>query len=290
MSKRRHKVSDEISFRWSRRKRRGDSYRKIAFDEGYDRRFVAKVVNEFDRQHQLQEGVTTLREARVAFLRQHLQMLEEAALELLELAARPVMLWPLGLPSPGVRMPLSKPNIESDLLQKISALLLAETQSRGSDWFKQHMAQREAKVLVKDLKEHLPSLWEQVEIWEQQATKKQRSCKELIKHLKDKKIPQGLFESGLKEGLRVLSNSDNSEENESLPRLPDKLKVPQDVGQWLYHTPSPRKSLETLRSSRNALTTVYSQLEDILIPSKLRQTLLERRCSHCPLPQDEPRE
>jgi len=70
-------------------------------------------------------------------------------------------------------------------------------------------------------------------------------------------------------------------ENESLPRLPDKLETPQDVGLWLYKNGAARKSLEALRSSREALATVYSQLEDMLIPSKLRQTLLERRCSSC---------
>jgi hypothetical protein len=155
------------------------------------------------------------------------------------------------------------------------------------------MAEREAKVLVKDLKEHLPGLWKQVEIWEQQATKKQRSCKELIKYLKEipedlkgGEITQGLFESCLKEGLRVLSNSKKSE---SFPRLPDKLETPQDVGLWLFKNGATRKSLEALRDSRDALATVYSQLEDMLIPSRLRQTLLERRCSHCPLPQDESR-
>ena len=90
-------------------------------------------------------------------------MLEETAWELLELAAGPVMLWPLCLPPSNVHMPLSKPNIESDLLQKIPTrlLLLTEARSRSPGWFRQHMAEREAKVLVKDLKEHLPGLWKQ---------------------------------------------------------------------------------------------------------------------------------
>ena len=285
MSKRTYKVSDDIAFRWSRRKRRGDSYRKIALDEGYDRRFVAKVVNEFDRQHQLQEGVTTLREARVAFLRQHLQMLEEAALELLELAARPVMLWPLCLPPPNVPMPVSKPNMKLDLPQRISSRLslLTEAPPRSSGWFRQHIADREARVIVEDLKEHLPSLWERVKMWELIALRKQENCKKLVKYLKNKRISENLFESGLKEGLRLC----RSQEIEDLPPLPDKLETPQDVGLWLFRSDSTRESLEILRRSLDELSDVYSGLEDMLIPSKLRQTLLERKCSHCLLPQDE---
>jgi len=285
MSKRTYKVSDDIAFRWSRRKRRGDSYRKIALDEGYDRRFVAKVVNEFDRQHQLQEGVTTLREARVAFLRQHLQMLEEAALELLELAARPVMLWPLCLPPPNVPMPVSKPNMKLDLPQRISSRLslLTEAPLRSSGWFRQHVVEREARVIVEDLKEHLPGLWQQIETWELIAAKKQESCKKLIKHLKNKEIPLNLLESGLKEGLRLC----RSQESESLPPLPGKLETPQDVGLWLFRSATTRDSLETLCRSLDELADVYSRLEDMLIPSKLRQTLLERKCNHCPVPQDE---
>lgn len=283
MARRRYEINDETAFRWVERHRRGDSFTKIGGDEGYGRRFVSNKVRTYQKRQYLEEGAAILREVRVAALRQHLQMLEKAAWELLELAAAPLMLWSVGLPSPGVRMPVSKPNIESDLLRKISTWLslLTEARSRNSGWFRQHMAEREAKVLVEDLKKHLPGLWEQVEKWEQQATEKQRSCKELIKHLKAKELPQGLFESGLKKGLRFLSNSDNSEEIESLPRLPDILKTPQDVGRWLYQTPAARKSLEALRSSRKALATVYSQLEDMLIPSTLRRTLLERRCSSC---------
>lgn len=291
MSKRTYKISDETAFRWSRRKRRGDSYRQIATDEGYDRRFVAKVVKEFDSQHQLQEGAATLREVRVATMRQHLQILEEAALELLELTASPLMLWPLGVPPPNVPMPISKPNIESDLLRRISTRLslLAEERPWSSGWFREHMAEREAKVVVEDLKEHLPHLWEQVQKWELIATEKQEICKELTKHLKNKGIPLRLFESGLEEGLRFLSRS---QKEESLPRLPDKLETPQDVGLWLFRSATTRESLEALRHSLDELSGIYSRLEDMLIPSKLRQTLLERRCSHCPVPQDElpPRE
>ena len=291
MGNRTYKVSDETAFRWSRRKRRGDSYRKIGLDEGYDRRFVAKVVKEFDRWHQLQEGAATLREVRTATLRQHLQLLEEAAWELLELTAGPVMLWPLCLPPPDVHMPVSKPNMETDLPQRISTRLslLTEALSRSSGWFRQHLAEREAKVVVEDLKEHLPSLWEQVEMWELSATEKQENCKKLVKHLKNRGIPLGLLKSGLEEGLQFLSRS---QESESLPPPPDKLETPQDVGQWLFQSAATRKPLEALRRSRDTLATTYAKLEDMLIPSKLRQTLLERRCSHCPLPQDElpPRE
>ena len=50
--------------------------------------------------------------------------------------------------------------------------LVTEAPSRGSGWFRQHMADREAKVVVKDLKEHLPGLWEQVKMWELIAAKK----------------------------------------------------------------------------------------------------------------------
>ena len=289
MRRRTYNISDEIAFHWSKRKRRGDSYRKIATDEGYDRRFVAKVVKEFDSQHQLQEGAATLREVRVATMRQHLQILGEAALELLELAARPVMLWPLCLPPPNVHMPVSKPNMELELHQRITRLpILTEAPSLSSGWFSQHIAEREAKVIVEDLREHLPTLWELVKMWELRATKKQEICKKLINHLKNKRIALNLFESGLEEGLRLC----RSRESESLPLLPDKLEMSQHVGWWLFRSAITRESLEALRRSLDELSGIYSRLEDMLIPSKLRQTLLERKCRHCPVPQDElpPRE
>ena len=89
MGKRRYEVSDETAYRWCERHRRGDSFRKIGLDEGYERRFVARVVRQYDRQQHLQEGAVTLRDVRAEFLREHLSALERAAKHILELTVPP---------------------------------------------------------------------------------------------------------------------------------------------------------------------------------------------------------
>ncbi|GAI21880.1 unnamed protein product, partial [marine sediment metagenome] len=53
MGRRKYEASDETAYRWCERYRRGDSFRKIALNEGVDRRLVARVVRDFNRLNHL---------------------------------------------------------------------------------------------------------------------------------------------------------------------------------------------------------------------------------------------
>ena len=209
-------------------------------------------------------------------------MLEEAAWDLLELSGR-LSLWKLCVYPENVPVSFSEPNIESDLVNKVTTRLYIEStkarpESLGVTY---HLLEREAKAMVEDLKTHLPDVWKQVKGWEEKAAKYTENWKELRKHAENKGISLSLFESGVQEGLHFLLMS---QEQEDLPKVPVKLKTPKDVGLWLFRSATIRESLEACRDNHDDLKGAYERLEDMLIPSQLRQALLKEKCDHCPLP------
>ena len=295
MGRRKFEVSDETAYRWCERHRLGDSFRKIALDSDVELRLVAKVVREFDRQKHLEEGTATRREIRAGFLREHLQKIEEAAWDLLQLTASLSLGQMRALPG-NVSISFAKPNIESDLVNNVTGRLYREAAATRPTEFPDelsevavirsvdvthHLLEREAKAIVEDLKAHLPDVWKQLEKWEEIATKYLENWRKLNKHAKNKGIPPKLFESGLRESLRFLLMS---QEDENLPRIPAKLETPEDVGLWMFRSAAIRGPLEEYSHSYDDLKAAYSQLEDMLIPSELRQALLKEKCRHCPLP------
>lgn len=296
MGRRKFEVSDETAYRWCERHRQGDSFRKIALEEGIDRRFIAKVVKEFDRRKYLEEGTAVRREIRADFMREHLEKLEMATRDLLQIVASLSLRRLCELPK-DVSISFAKPNIKSELANYIANRLYLQTTEAESIEFTsdlveeamtssadvtRRLLEREAKAIVEDLKAHLPHVWKQVEKWEKIATGYLANWKELDKHVKNKGIPPDLFESGVREGLNFLTKSQT--EVESLPQFPTKLETPEDIGLWIYRDATTRKSLEGCRNSYNRLKGAYFQLEGMLIPSELQQALLKEKCPHCPLP------
>lgn len=285
MGRRQYQVSDEVAYRWSERRRRGDSFRKIASDEKVDRRLVSRVVRGLDKAKHLNEVAAALRDVRAGFLREHLEDLEMAAQRLLEVTAAPSLQGSICV---------SYLNAESQLLEKIKEWLVGK---HKGDWLSSankaeearrqvrlevaaHMAERNAKAVVEDLREHLPHLWSKVQVWEQVAESYEASWKELAKQAIYKGIAQGLLEPGLRVGLHFLSEF---EQKEDLPRVPLKLETASDVGVWLFRNGKTRDSLRLFHQNREELEAAYARLVDILNPFELRKTLLERQCKHCPL-------
>lgn len=302
MGKRRYEVSDETAYRWCERHRRGDSFRKIGLDEGYERRFVARVVRQYNRQQHLQEGAATLRDVRASFLREHLNALERAAKHILELTAPP-SIWG--------QLCLSSGNIESLLIEMIErdytpswtirhdtpSVLRVPTASGAvmeypteqlapillhlAEQLDKRRARREAKAIIEALKQHLPGLWKQVERLEQVALGYETTWRKLAGQVKNKGISEGLLESGLAKGLDFISRF---QEEDSLPRTPTKFETASDVGLWLFQNPRTRESLELFHKYREQLEAAYTELEDMLSPGELRKDLLARQCKYCPLP------
>ena len=303
MGKRRYEVSDKTAYRWCQRHRRGDSFRKIGLDEGYDRRFIARVVRKYDRQQHLQEGAVTLRDVRAGFLREHLEALQRAAEHILELAAGPSVWGRLCLssgniesvlievterehtPSRYIRKDIASstirlPNV-SGTITEYPANQLAPFALQFVERLDKRRARREAKAIIEALKQHLPDLWNQVERWEQVALRYETTWRKLVEQARDMGIAEDLLESSLEKGLDFISRS---QEEESLSRAPTKLETASDVGLWLLQNPGTRESLELFRQYREQWEAAYAELEDMLSPWELRKALLARQCKYCPLP------
>ena len=291
MARRQYAVSDEIAYRWSERHRRGDSFRKIALDEGVERRLVARIVKGLDKTKHLNEIAAALRDVRAGFLREHLGLFERVANSLLELTAPPSVCGSECVSYLKVEAELVK-RVKAERYRNIAGVLLVRADLSGKveeeikdpeRLFKLQLADRradrEAGVLVADLREHLPDLWPEVEKWERVAANYEASWRELVKQAKEKGIAQDLFEPGLRAGLDL----SKFEHEENLPRVPPKLETGSDVGVWLFRNGRTRDPLILFRRYREQLEAAYVQLEDVLNPFELRKALLARQCKHCPL-------
>lgn len=294
MGRRKYEVNDETAYRWSERYRRGDSFRKIALDEKVERRLVARVVRNLDRQKHLEEGAATRREIRAGFLKKHLQDLQMAAKSLLEITAPPSL-------QGSMCVNYSEP--DSELVQRMRIELYLQTMADTADTaevgliftrdeasqaeqrlrlqLRLHMAERETKAIIADLKEHLPQLPGLLKQWHQVATEYAETWRTLAKQAHDMGTVRELFESGLRAGLESMSKF---KEEENLPPLPRKLETASNVGQWLFQNYATRECLELFPERLENLEAIYAQLEEMLSPFELRKTLLGRQCKHCPLP------
>ncbi|MBA7596494.1 hypothetical protein ES703_03468 [subsurface metagenome] len=287
MGRRQIEVSDELAYRWCERHRRGDSYSKIAADEGFERRLVGRVVTNFNRQAYLDEGTALRREIRAELLREHLEKLEKTAWELLRLTAG-LSLEERCMRPQNIDGLLASLGIESVLINSLK-VLLAETKKPVSSTdsiesrLRHHMFQREATAIVRDLKTHLPDIWIQMRVWENTAAEYQDNWRKLEKHAKNNGIPVSSLESSIQEGLRYLSMSQNEE---SFPPYRPNPQTPQEIGLWLFRNLEARGLLESLRNSFHGLKAKFDQLEGMLIPSELRHALLKRECAHCPMPKN----
>jgi len=279
-------VTDEVAHRWCERHRLGDSFRKIADDEGYERRLVARVVREFNRQAYLDEGTALQREIRSELFREHLEKLEKAAWELLRFTA--VLSIEENCVRPrNIDSSLTSLNVESAVDKGMKAQFATVTMKRPAStdsiepMLRSSIMHREVKAIVSDLRTHLPDMWEEVNNWQEKAGKYLESWRKLDQRAKSKGISPNLFEAGVQEGLIFLSKSEYEEE---FPPYKDNPQNSQEVGLWLFRHASSRPLLETLHNSHEALKGAFTRLEDMLIPSEIRYALLERRCAHCPLP------
>lgn len=277
MGRRKYEANDETAYRWCERYRRGDSFRKIGLDEGVDRRLVARVVRDFNRLNHLEEGVATRRQVRADLLREHLQALEIVAWFLPQLTVAPSILRKYCTYSPDIEEELRKMVKDKMPSQKPPFLSLAPL---NPDQY-EHAQEKEAKIIVGDLKEHLPNQWKQVEQWQSAATQYGEKLEQLAKQADDKGIDASLFESGLRECLDSISKF---QEEDNLPPILVKPKSAAEVALWLFKNSGTRELLKPFHDNLEALEKEYTKLEDMLNPSDVRKALLERECRHCPLP------
>jgi len=167
------------------------------------------------------------------------------------------------------------------MLVKTRKEIVAISENSIDDKLRNRVFQREAKAIVDDLKTHLPDLWWKVDVWEEEAAKYLKRWKMLDKHARTKGILPHLFAPGIQEAQHLLTVPD---EEESSPPDQDTFQTPQDVGLWFFRNPALRETLVEIGDSHNKLKVSFTQLEDMLIPSEVRHSLLKRRCAHCPLP------
>lgn len=323
MGKRRYEVSDETAYRWCERHRRGDSFRKIGFDDGYERRFVARIVRQYNRQQHLQEGAATLRDVRAGFLQEHLRALEKAAEHILELTVPPSIWGPLYFylsdkgraevevwqkavqaahPGLGNTESLLVDSIERDYtrLTTVSnariSLRVHTASGAGTDYplgdvvpvvlpLAERLDIRRARRQAKAIIEALRQ--HLPELWQHMNRWEQATLKyeTTLTKLVGQARDRGIAEALLESGLtKGLDFISRPQEEESLPRPPTKFETASEVGLWLFQNPRTRESLELLHQYRKELETAYAELEDMLSPWELRKALLARQCKYCPLP------
>jgi len=276
MARRQYEVKNETAYRWFERRRRGDSFRKIALDEGVDRRLVARVVKGLNEANHLNEIAAALRDVRARFLREHLEDLELTAWFLLQLIAPPSIV---------KRYRTYPPDIEVELRKMVRDKLPSRKPPRPSlapinPKQYEDAREKEAKIIVEDLKEHLPGLRKQVEQWQSTAAQYGEKLQQLVKLARDKDIKTSLFESGLRKYLDYIPKF---QEEDNLPPVPVKPKSATDVALWLFKNGTAREILEPFRDSLQTLENEYAKLEGMLNSFEVRKALLERQCKHCPL-------
>lgn len=278
MCPRKYEVNDEMASRWVERHRRGDSFRKIGLDEGVERRVVARVVKDFKAEQYVNERAATLRDVRAEFIREHLKTLQIAGGFLLELTVAPSI----------VRNYCSYP---SDIALKLHQMIEDKMPSQRPPFLSAaplnpnqytHAREKEAKIIVSDLQEHLPEQWEQVEQWQNMSRRYTENLEQLKKQAEDKGIELPLFEAGLRECLDSMAKFLRED---NLPPIPKNLESAADVALWLFKNATTRELLKPFHDNLQALENEYAKLEDMLNPFELRKALLERECRHCPLPQ-----
>lgn len=278
MCPRKYEVNDEMASRWVERHRRGDSFRKIGLDEGVERRVVARVVKDFKAEQYVNERAATLRDVRAEFIREHLKTLQIAGGFLLELTVA------LSI----VRNYCSYP---SDIALKLHQMIEDKMPSQRPPFLSaaplnpnqyKHAREKEAKIIVSDLQEHLPEQWEQVEQWQNMSRRYTENLEQLKKQAEDKGIELPLFEAGLRECLDSMAKFLRED---NLPPIPKNLESAADVALWLFKNATTRELLKPFHDNLQALENEYAKLEDMLNPFELRKALLERECRHCPLPQ-----
>jgi len=323
MGKRRYEVNDETAYRWCERHRRGDSFRKIGLDEGYERRFVARVVRQYDRHQHVQEGAVTLRDVRVGFLQEHLRALERAAEHILEITIPPSILGQLCLYLTDKVRPQVEAwqeavraahpgfgNIESLLIELIEIdYTPSRTISNAPSILRVHTAS--GAVTEYPIDQLVPIVLPVAERLDKRRARRQAKAiiEALKQHLPDlwkpverweqvalkyettwRKLVGQARDMGISEGLlesglaKGLDFISKSQEEDSLPRAPTKLEAASDVGLWLFQNPGTRESLELFHQYREQLEAAYAELEDMLSPWELRKALLARQCKYCPLP------
>ena len=287
MGKRKYDFTDEVAHRWCERYRRGETFTKIAASEGFERRLVTRTVRDFNRVEYLEEGAALRREIRTELFREHQQNMENAVWGLLKLTGR-LSLWECCVIPPNETISFERPNTKSALVSKLKMMFLQsrkETVKSSADdiddELKNHVFQREANTVVDDLKEHLPDLWGKVNVWEDEAAKYLEGWRILDEHATRKGIPSQLFAPGIQEAQRFLATSD---ENWNSPPAQDTFKTPEHVALWFIRNSALRAALMEIGGSHDRLKAAFTQLEDMLIPSEVKHSLLKRKCTHCPVP------
>lgn len=278
MCPRKYEVNDEMACRWVERHRRGDSFRKIGLDEGVERRVVARVVKDFKAEQYINERAATLRDVRAEFIREHLKTLQIAGGFLLELTVAPSILRNYCAYPSDIALKLRQ--MIEDKMPSQRPPFLSATPLNPNQY--KHAREKEAKIIVSDLQEHLPEQWEQVEQWQNMARRYTENLEQLKKQAEDKDIELPLFEAGLRECLDSMAKFLRED---NLPPIPKNLESAADIALWLFKNATTRELLKPFHDNLQALENEYAKLEDMLNPFELRKALLERECRHCPLPQ-----
>ena len=287
------KVDKGTAREWYERYRNGESFKDIGADYQRDRRFVSRIVKDYEKEVKTEEttGERAMSDVRTAYLQDHLQTLESCAKYILELTIAPSVIECLLVDYSGgsdldvgsklvgwIEWKRTPPSYQG-LLPHVAAAYI-QLPSPSVMAIEARMARREGQQIVAALKEHLPELWEQVESWTDVATQYEKAWKELEYQARGKDIERELFQAGLSKALELVLGDGQAE---SMGPPAKEIKTDLDIALWLYRTPKTRELLEQFQHHKDTLESAYADLEDMISSVRLRKDLLARQCKYCPV-------
>ncbi len=265
---------------------------------GVDRRKVAKIISDDQKEIRLREIGSARRDVAAEFLKEHINDIESASFYLLGIT----------LPDYWVRDLDDLPvNIEEKLITYLrsDSFKPGELKTMGlpkgaftgipkTDPFRiaqmvnTILADKYAKELVTSLKEHLPALWSVVKLWEKYAMEYNLKSKEVLPQLREYavelKMNQKSVNAGIAAAISLVSHENPDNDEEPLPQNTSSTDTPEGVVQNLIQNKQTGQQLKTLRPYLLELNDTYEKIAAMLSRSKLNKDLIEGHCRYCPVP------
>ena len=262
---------------------------KIGKRVGLDRRVVKKVVLEAEEARRFQEMSNARRDVAGAYLKEHIQLLEDVSRCLLELTLPPILKSKLGDLVTDVRTEMRVYLVNTKVKWRLITTMghqIEEDYSDSSRTVVLRTIDREIESAIGGLEGHIPKLREWIRTWEKIAGSYNEKLQELLGKsgvASNLGIPEELIESGILSAVKIISEK-GINEKEPIPRYSPAHKGSIDPGEQLLQIAEIRQQMKGLLPLVNDLNEMYRQLEDILSPSQLRRQLMISRCKDCPVP------
>lgn len=286
MAPRKYEVSDQVAWRWVERRRRGESFSRIAQDEEVDRRIVAKIVRRFERREALREAVGARRDVAADFLREHFEEMTLVATTVLGLLAPPSVTEEFA--------PAPYEDIEASILARLEVVMYLEIKQHSlatydterpiSRNLKQRAAALRSRAMLEGLKEHLPNLWPAVERTNSTLGLYRSLWNGAEEELLGSGFPPETARLAMEKTIEAVRGQSQTRPGEEVARGPAGPGVPLDRDVQQAIEVVGKGKFFDLSQLLDGMDKEFRELERILSPPLLQKALVASRCRYCPVP------